>query len=153
VPGIHLDGEIAWWNDSTAGINDSAYYVDAVFDLGAMTGIGHKLAVTLAYENAGVNFYAPYQSDIDYDISGTVGPGNAQLFTGDVSFDITDQWGFLGAYITGNNISNGMGITEWRVGVVYRFAPGASIYTRVENQRINGISQYTLYRSELNYNF
>ena len=153
VPGIHLDGEIAGWNDGTGGITDSAYYVDAVFDLGAMTGIGHRLAVTLAYENAGVNFYAPYQSDVDYDISGTVGPGNAQIFTGDVSFDITDQWGFLGAYVTGNNISNGMGITEWRVGVVYRFAPGASLYTRVENQRINGVSQYTLYRSEINYNF
>ncbi|MHB8730491.1 MAG: S-layer homology domain-containing protein [bacterium] len=153
VPGIRLDGEIAGWSDGVTGRSDSAYYVDAAFDLGAMTGIGHKLAVTLSYENAGVNFYAPYQSDVDYDISGTVGPGNAQLFTGDVSFDITDQWGFLGAYVTGNNISNGMGITEWRVGVVYRFAPGVSIYTRVENQRINGISQYTLYRSELNYNF
>ena len=153
VPGIKLVGEIAGWNDGTAGTSDSAYYVEADIDLGAMTGIGHKLALTLSYENAGVNFYAPYQSDVDYDIAGTVGPGNAQLFTGDLSFDFTDQWGFLGAYITGNNISNGMGITEWRVGVVYRFAPGASIYTRMENQRINGISQYTLYRSELNYNF
>ncbi|HKX16387.1 MAG TPA: S-layer homology domain-containing protein [bacterium] len=153
VPGITVDGEIAWWNDGTAGITDSAYYVDAVVDLGAMTGIGHKLALTLSYENAGVNFYAPYQSDVDYDISGSVGPGNAQLFTADLSFDITDQWGFLGAYITGNNISNGMGITEWRAGVVYRFAPGASIYTRWEQQNINGVLQYTLWRSELNYNF
>ncbi|HEV2282974.1 MAG TPA: S-layer homology domain-containing protein [bacterium] len=154
VPGIKLDGEVASWNDGTAGGgSDSAYFVDAVVDLGAMTGIGHKLALTLSYENAGQNFYAPYQNDVDYDIAGTVGPGNAQMFTGDLSFDFTDQWGFLGAYETGNNISNGQGITEWRVGVVYRFAPGARIYTRIENQRINGVSQYTLYRSQLDYTF
>lgn len=153
VPGIKLDGEVASWNDGVLGGSDSAYYVDAIIDLGAMTGIGHKLALTLSYENAGQNFYAPYQNDADYDICGCVGPGNAQMFTGDISFDFTDQWGFLGAYETGNNISNGQGITEWRVGVVYRFAPGARIYTRMENQRINGVSQYTLYRSQLDYTF
>lgn len=153
LPGITFDGEIAWWNDGTANISDNAYYVDAVIDLGALTGIGHKLALTLSWENAGQNFIAPYQSDIDYDIAGSVGPGNAQALTADISFDFTDQLGFLGAYITGSNLSNGMGFNEWRAGVVYRFAPGANIYARWEQQSINGVSQYTLYRAEVNYNF
>ena len=153
VPGIHLDGEIASWNDAVLANTDSSYFIDAVFDLGAMTGWGHKLALTLSYQNAGVNFYAPYQSDIDYDISGSVGPGNATIFTADISFDITDAWGILAAYDTGNNVSNGQGINEWRVGLVYRFAPGAQIYTRWESQSIAGVSQYTLIRSEINYNF
>jgi len=157
VPGIRLSGEIADWNTNAANgfpaVSDTAYMVGATFDVGAMTGIGHHFAVNVTWENAGVNFLAPYQSDVDSDISGTVGPGNAQLLTFDATFDLTDQWGLSGAYITGSNISNGMGITEWRFGVTYRFAPGASLYTRIENQRINGIAQYTLYRSELNYNF
>jgi hypothetical protein len=157
VPGIRLSGEIANWNANAANgfaaVSDTAYMVGATFDIGAMTGVGHHLAATVTWENAGTNFYAPYQSDVDYDISGTVGPGNAQLLTVDVTFDLTDAWGFSGAYVTGNNISNGMGITEWRAGVTYRFAPGANIYTRIEQQRINGNAQYTLYRSELNYNF
>jgi S-layer family protein len=153
VPGIRLDAEIATWNDGVLGGSDSAYWVGGTFDLGAMTGIGHRLSLTASYINAGVNFYAPYQNDIDSDIAGSVGPGNAQGFNVDLTFDITDSWGISAAYFSGNNVSNGMGISEWRAGVTYRFAPGASLYTRIENQLIGGISQYTLIRSELNYTF
>jgi hypothetical protein len=152
-PGLQFDGEAAVWNDAVNGTSDGAYFVDAVLDVGMLTGFGHHLALTLSYEYAGVNFYAPYQSDVDSDISGSVGPGNAQILTADLSFDLTGQWGVLAAYATGGNLSNGMGIEEYRFGVVYRFAPGVRLYTHVENQQLNGVSQYTLYRSELNYTF
>jgi S-layer homology domain len=153
APAVHLDGEIAEWTDGVLGTSDSAYWIGATVDLGALTGAGHNLALTVTYENAGVNFYAPYQNDVDSNITTTIGPGNAQLLGLDLGFDITDPWRVSAAYYTGSNISNGMGITEWRAGVIYRFAPSASLYTRVENQRLGGISQYTLYRSELNYTF
>jgi hypothetical protein len=153
APWIQFDGEIATWNDAVNGTSDGAYYLDAVLDLGTLFGIGHNFQLTVSYEYAGINFYAPYQSDVDAAISGSVGPGNAQLLVADVSFDLTSRWGILAAYATGSNLSNGMGISEYRFGVVYRFTPGARLYTHVENQQLNGVSQYTLYRSELNYTF
>jgi hypothetical protein len=153
TPAIHFDGEIATWTDGVLGTGDSAYWVGGTFDLGSLTGAGHRLPLAVSYINEGVNFYAPYQNDVDSSISTTIGPGNAQGLNADLSFDLTDRWAVVAAYFTGNNISNGMGVTEWRAGVIYRFAPGATIYTRVENQRLGGIAQYTLYRSELNYTF
>jgi S-layer homology domain len=152
-PAVHLDAEAASWTDGVFGTADTAYWAGATLDLGVLTGIGHHLVLSITYENAGVNFYAPYQNDVDSDITATIGPGNAQLLGLDLSFDITDTWGVSAAYYTGSNISNGMAITEWRAGVLYRFAPEASLYTRVENQRLGGVSQYTLYRAELNYTF
>jgi hypothetical protein len=152
-PGIHVDGEAANWTDGVTNTSDSAYWVGATIGLGELTHVGHNLTLVLTYENAGVNFYAPYQNDVDSDISQTIGPGNAQLFGADLTFDLSGAWGVSAAYYTGSNISNGMSITEWRAGVIYRFAPGVSLYTRLENQRLAGISQYTLYRAEMNYTF
>ena len=153
VPGISLQGEIATWNDGVLGGSDSAFWVAANVDLGAMTGFGHKLALSVSYISAGTNFYAPYQNDVDSDIAGSVGPGNGQGFNLDLTFDLTDQWGVSAAYFSGSNVSNGMSITEWRAGFTYRFAPGATIYTRYETQQLGGTSQYSLVRSELNYTF
>jgi hypothetical protein len=152
-PGIHVDGEVANWTDGVTNTSDSAYWVGATIRLDELTHVGHNLAVVLTYENAGVNFYAPYQNDVDSGISGTIGPGNAQLFGADLTFDLSGAWGVRAAYYTGSNISNGMSITEWRAGVVYRVAPGVSLDTHIENQRLAGISQYTLYRAEMNYTF
>jgi len=152
-PAVHLDGEIAAWTDGVTSTSDSAYWVGATIDLGELTGIGHHLTLVLTYENAGVNFYAPYQNDVDGAISTTIGPGNAQLFGLDLTFDLSGPWAVAAGYYTGSNISNAMSIVEWRAGVIYRFAPGASIYTRIENQSLGGVSQFTLYRSELDYTF
>lgn len=164
-PVVQFDGEIATWNDGVAGTSDSAYYVDAALNLDLSSG--RSLKLTLSYENAGVNFYAPYQNDVDSAISATVGPGNAQGFTADLLFRFSGLWAIKGAYFSGNNTSNGMGITEYRLGVIWQFVDdqarskdkpndftqGGTIYTRMENQHINGISQYTFYRCEIAYTF
>jgi hypothetical protein len=155
VPGIHFDAEGAQWNDGVLGGNDTAYWAGVTVDLGAITGVGHHFSLTLSYENAGVNFYAPYGNDVDPNIIGSVGPGNAQLFYAGASFDITDAWNIYAGFYTGNNISNGMGIQEYTLGVIYQFAPSARLNTFVDVQKINGITQSTetFYRSQLDYSF
>jgi S-layer homology domain len=155
VPGIHFDVEGAQWNDGVVGGSDTAYWGGFTIDLGALTGVGHHFILTLSYENAGVNFVAPYQNDVDSNIIGSVGPGNAQLFYAAASFDITDAWNIYGGFYTGSNISNGQGIQEYTLGVIYRFAPSATLNTFVDVQKIGGITQSpeTFYRSQLDYTF
>ena len=155
VPGVHFDVEAAQWNDSVVGGSDNAYWGGLNIDLGAMTGIGHHFTLTVSYEWAGTNFYAPYQNDVDANIIGSVGPGNADLFYAAASFDITDQWNVYAGYYTGNQVSNGQGITEGTFGIIYRFAPSATLNTFVDVQKLNGITQSTetFYRSQLDYTF
>jgi hypothetical protein len=155
VPGVHFDVEAAQWNDSVLGGSDDAYMGGLNIDLGAMTGIGHHFTFTVSYEWAGMNFYAPYQNDVDANIIGSVGPGNADLVYFGASFDITDQWNIYAGYYTGNQVSNGQGITEGTFGVVYRFAPNAALNTFIDVQKLNGITQFpeTFYRSQLDYTF
>jgi hypothetical protein len=156
VPGIHFDAEGAQWNDGTAGGgSDTAYWGGFTIDVGALTGVGHHFSVTLSYESAGVNFYAPYQADVDSNIIGSVGPGNANLFYIGAGFDITDAWNIYGGFYTGSQNSNGQGIQEYTLGVIYRFAPNAQLNTFVDVQKLNGITQgpETFYRSQLDYTF
>jgi hypothetical protein len=155
VPGVHFDVEAAQWNDGVLGGSDSAYWGGVTFDLGALTGWGHHLSFTLSYEDAGMNFYAPYQADVDSNIIGSVGPGNAQLLYAALSLDITDAWSVYGGLYTGSQVSNGQGIQEYTLGVIYHFAPNATLNTFVDVQKINGITQSpeTFYRSQLDYSF
>jgi S-layer homology domain len=156
LPGLHFDVEAAQWNDGTAGGgSDNAYWGGLTIDLGAMTGVGHHFTLTLSYESAGTNFYAPYQADVDSNIIGSVGPGNAQLFYAGASADITDAWNIYAGFYTGNQVSNGQGIQEYALGVIYRFAPNAQLNTYVNVQKLNGITQSpeTFYRSQLDYTF
>jgi hypothetical protein len=156
VPGIHLDGEAAQWNNTVAPVTtDNAYWVGVTFDIGSLTGWGHHTTFVLSYENAGVNFVAPYQADVDGNIIGSVGPGNAQLLYAALSFDLSDAWNVYGGLYTGSQVSNGQGIQEYTLGVVYRFAPSTTLNTFIDVQKINGVTQApeTFYRTQLDYSF
>ncbi len=153
LPGIHLDGEYAQWSDSVHSTNDSSYWLNATWDLATLLGTGHNFSVQTGYAFAGTNFYPPYGTAFDDFIDGSVHPGNFQGFTGIVAYDLFDNLTLLGAYITGNSVSNGQTQTEWQAGFIYKFAPGTSVWVRYETHAIAGISQYVLYRAEMNYTF
>jgi len=153
IPGIHFDGEYANWSDSVNTVSDSAFIANVTWDLGTLLGVGHNFSLQTAYAFMGTNFYAPYAYEFDDPINGSVYPGNAQGFTGILSYDLFDNLTVLGQYITGNNVSNGQTITEWQAGFIYKFAPSTSLWVRYETMSIAGIAQYILYRAEMNYTF
>ncbi len=152
-PGIHFDGEVASWTDATRGSSDTAFQASVLWDLGTLLGVGHKLSLQTDYGYFGTNFYAPYGVEVDTNISGTIFPGNGQGFTGQLSFEPVSGFSVYGLYFTGNNVSNGMTVTEYRVGVRFGVTPASTLNVYAENQAINSISQYNLYRAEFNYTF
>ncbi|HYM92288.1 MAG TPA: hypothetical protein VEW91_11720, partial [bacterium] len=153
MPGIHFDGEYAQWTDSVHSISDSAFWTNLIFDLKALLGTDNNFSLQTGYAYAGTNFYAPYGQAFDAGINGSVFPGNFQGFTGVVTYDLFSNLTLLGQYITGNNVSNGMTVSEWQAGFIYKFAPGTTIWIRYETDTIGGIAYYYLYRAEMNYTF
>jgi hypothetical protein len=154
VPGIHLDGEYAQWNDAVHSTSDSGYQLNLIFDLGTMTGMGHNLNVQVGYLNYGTNFYPPYgAAEADIAMNDSLYPGNAQGVTASISADIVSNWSIYGLGFFGNNISNGQNLTEWEAGVVYKFAASSKITFKVRDLRINSVEQFLLYRAQLDYTF
>ncbi len=153
-PGIHVDGEYALWNDAVHGTSDSGWQVNVAFDVGTLTGVGHNLTADLGYLNFGQNFYPPYgNADSDSAMFDVIYPGNAQGFLGDVSWGPATGWTVYAIYFGGNNVSNGMTLTEYEAGVKYKLAPGAELKLYIRDTRINNIDQDVRYRLQMKYKF
>ncbi|HYM92425.1 MAG TPA: S-layer homology domain-containing protein [bacterium] len=153
MPGIHFDGEYAQWTDSVHAISDSAFMTNVAWDLGTLLGVGHNFSVQTGYAYAGTNFYAPYGTDFDDNINGSIFPGDFQGFVGGVSYDLFSNLTLLGQWINGDNVFNGQTVTAWQAGFIYKFAPGTQIWIRYETYSVAGVAFYNLYRAELNYTF
>ncbi len=153
IPGVHLDGEYAQWNDSVHSINDSAFWANVTWDLATLLGTGHNFSLQTAYAYEGTNFYPPYGTSFDTGIDLGLYPGNFQGFTGIVSYDLFDNLNLAGQYITGNFVSNGQTATEWLFGFTYKFAPGTAVWVYVDEISIAGIAQSYTYRAQMQYVF
>jgi len=161
IQGIHLDAEGAQWTQTTLVPNttDSAYIANLTWDLGTLLNIGHNTSLQTGYVFAGTNFFPPYGNSLDTTIasitsgSNSIFPGDFQGFEGVLSFDVFDNLTLLGQYINGNNVFDGRSLTKWQAGVIYRFAPGTSLWVFYETASLAGISQQEEYRAEMNYTF
>ncbi|HEV2359400.1 MAG TPA: S-layer homology domain-containing protein [bacterium] len=153
-PGIHFDGEWAQWTDSVFNTTDNGWQVNIHWDLGAMLGVGHKFSLDTGYLNYGQNFYPPYgAAEADIAAADAIYPGNANGWTAGFSFNLSDAWRFYGTGFFGNNASNGQQAQDWEAGIVYSFAPSASITFKYRTLSMGGVSQFNLYRAQLDYSF
>jgi hypothetical protein len=154
VPGIHVDGEYASWNDSVNSSSDNGWQVNVTADLGTMLGVGHKLSAQVGYLNYGVNFYPPYgAAEADIAMNDSIYPGNAQGITAQLSFSPIDNWTVYGVGFFGNDVSGGRTENEYEAGVVYNFAPSAKITFKVRSLTMSSVEQFLLYRAQLDYSF
>jgi len=155
VPGVHLDIEAAQWNDTTpGGGSDSGFNAVATFDLATLLNLRTRLVVTAGYQYSGVNFYPPYGNvSLDSCCWDFLYPGNAQGFTGTVTWGFAPGWSLYGDYVTGNHVSNSQNIQEYEVGIKYGFAPNASVLVKYRDLRIAGVDQNNVLRAQLDYTF
>ncbi len=155
APGIHFDGEYGWWNDKVQSISDTGWQVNVVWDLATLTGIGHNFVVQTGYLNYGQNFYPPYgMVSADNAMLDALYPGNAQGFTGMITYDPTPNWTIFGIGLFGaHNVSNGQDLSEYQAGIITSFAPNSRIRFFVRDVRVGGVRQLLLYRAQLDYTF
>jgi hypothetical protein len=154
VKGIHLDGEWAQWHDTVLGGTDSGVQAVVTWDLGELFKVGHDLVLTTGYQYYGVNFYPPYGA-AELDLFGwdIVYPGNAQGFTATISFTPWENWSIYGDFVTGNNVSNQMSLTEYEVGVIYTLSKNSTIRVLYRDLTMGGVDQQNTWRAALNYSF
>lgn len=154
IPGITFDGEYAQWNDAVFGTSDNGWQVNATFDLGTLAGVGHGFTLSVGYLNYGQNFYTPYgAAEADILENDSLYPGNANGWTATGSFKLTDAWRIYANYFTGSSASNGQSLSTWEAGIVYTFAPQASIVFKARELSIASVEQFTLYRAQIDYSF
>jgi hypothetical protein len=154
IPGITFDGEYAQWNDSVFSTSDNGWQVNVTWDLGTLLGIGHSFTITTGYLDFGQNFYTPYgAAEADILENDSLYPGNAQGWTATGSFKLTDAWRLYANYFSGNSVSNGQSLSTYEAGIVYTFAPQASIVFKARELSIAGVEQFTLYRAQIDYSF
>ncbi|HTD47660.1 MAG TPA: S-layer homology domain-containing protein [bacterium] len=152
--GIHLDGEWAQWNDSVLGGNDNGYQALVTWDLKELLNLGSPLTLATGYLHYGQNFYPPYgAADADIAMGDFLYPGNVQAFTANVTFNPTAQWTLYGTLISGSFISNGQSVSEYEAGAKWGFANNADVTFLYRNATINSVSQFQLYRAEVDYQF
>jgi len=155
IPGIHFDGEIAWWNDTTSGGGtDYGYQVAATANLQQLLNIGFPLTVSAGWLYYGQNFYTPYGA-AEADIWGwdVLLPGNSEGLTGSISITPIAKWTIYGIGTFGNFISNGSSFTEWEAGIVYQFATNASVVFKYRDLIMSNIDQMNVYRAQVDYHF
>ncbi|HET8999908.1 MAG TPA: S-layer homology domain-containing protein [bacterium] len=154
VKGIHLDGEWAQWHDTVLGGTDSGVQAVVTWDLGELFKVGHDLVLTTGYQYYGVNFYPPYGA-AELDLFGwdIVYPGNAQGFTATVSVTPWRHITLYGNYLTGNNVSNTMSLTEYEVGVIYKLAAVANVRVLYRDLTMGGVDQQNTWRAVVDYSF
>ena len=153
--GVHIDGEIAWWTDTTAGGGtDYGYQVNATADLQKLFGLATPLTFTAAWLYYGPNFYPPYGS-AEADVWGfdVLYPGNAQGLTLTAAWTPIDKCTLYLNWIGGNSVSNAQGFSEVEGGVIFNFATQATITFLYRDLQMNGVDQENLYRAEINYSF
>jgi len=157
IPGIHFDGEIAWWNDSTAGGGtDYGYQVAATANLRQLLNIRWPLTLIISagWLYYGTNFYPPYGA-AEADIFGwdVLLPGNAQGITTSITFTPIAKWTLYGIGVFGNSVSNGQSLTEYETGLVYQFATNARVTLKYRDLLIAGVDQQNVYRAQIDYSF
>ena len=155
IPGIHFDGEIAWWNDTTSGGGtDYGYQVAATANLQQLLNLGIPITVSAGWLYYGQNFYTPYGA-AEADIWGwdVLYPGNAEGITGSITVTPIAKWTIYGIGTFGNSISNGMSFSEWEAGIVYQFATNASVVFKYRDLIMNSIDQLNVYRAQVDYHF
>jgi len=153
--GIHLDGEWAQWNDTVLGGSDSGYQVVVTWNLGNLLGISHvETTLTTGYQYYGPNFYPPYgAAELDPFAWDFIYPGNAQGFTATLSVIPWEHVTVYADYLTGQNLSNQMPLTEYEVGVIYNFTPGASVKVLYRDLTMGGVDQQNTLRAMFDYRF
>jgi hypothetical protein len=155
IPGLQFDGEVAWWDDTTAGGGTAlGWQMAATADLATLLNVGIPMVIEVGYLDYGQNFYPPYggaQADIwGWDV---LYPGNAEGWTGSLTITPIARWTIYGIGFFGNSISNTQYLTEWEVGIVYQFASDASVVFKYRDLQMGGVGQMNLYRAQIDYEF
>jgi hypothetical protein len=124
------------------------------WDLGELFKVGHDLILTTGYQYYGANFYPPYGA-AELDLFGwdILYPGNAQGFAATVSVTPWRHITLYGNYLTGNNVSNQMSLTEYEIGVIYKLAAGANVRVLYRDLTMGGVDQQNTWRAVLDYSF
>jgi hypothetical protein len=155
IPGIHFDGEIAWWNDTTSGGGtDYGYQVQATANLQQLLNLGIPITLSAGWLYYGQNFYPPYGA-AEADIWGfdNLYPGNAEGITGSITVTPLAKVTIYGIGTFGNSISNGQSFSTWEAGIVYQFATNASVVLKYRDELINAVDQRNVYRGQIDYHF
>ena len=63
------------------------------------------------------------------------------------------HWTVYADYLSGSNVSNGMSITEYEVGVIYKLSAGATLHLLYRDLTMGGVDQQGLYRAQIEYDF
>jgi hypothetical protein len=157
VRSVHVDAEVARWNDTVNGSGDAGYQLNVTLDAGALTKAGHNWQLQIGYLNFGQNFYPPYGgAEADISMADVLYPGNVQGVLVTTTFNPVkdnDAWTLYATFFGGNHVSNGQGVSEYEAGVEYTFAPQAQVVFLVRNLTISGVNQIQLVRTDVNYTF
>jgi hypothetical protein len=111
-------------------------------------------ASTSGYQYYGTNFYSPYgAAELDLFAWDFIYPGNGQGFTATLSVIPWEHVTVYADYLTGQNLSNRMPLTEYEVGVMYNFTPGGSVKVLYRDLTMGGIDQQNTLRAMFDYRF
>ena len=153
--GIHLNAEWAQWNDNVLGVSDSGYQAVLTWNFGQLLKVPSDWYVfTVGYQYYGQNFYPPYGA-AELDLFGwdVIYPGNSKGLTATLTVTPWPHWTVYADYLTGSNVSNGMTITEYEVGVIYKLSAGATLHLLYRDLTMGGVDQQGLYRAQIEYDF
>jgi hypothetical protein len=153
--GIHLDAEWAQWNDGVLGVTDSGYQAVLTWEFGQLLKVpSDKYILTVGYQYYGPNFYPPYGA-AELDLFGwdVIYPGNSQGLTATLTVTPWPHWTLYADYLSGSNVSNGMSIAEYEVGVIYKLSAGATLHLLYRDLTMGGVDQQGLGRAQIEYDF